>query len=77
MTTTGPNSSSRTVCIDMLVLREMHTQVLEKPFWYLDGKKAPDDQDEDHTFSKRLQHLYQRFTERISSYPLYPFTGAI
>lgn len=61
------------VFLEALVMRQIHTQFFENPFWYLDGKIATDDQEGDTTFAARLQHLYRKFQESMSRCPFTPF----
>ncbi|KAL4928831.1 uncharacterized protein BDV17DRAFT_291158 [Aspergillus undulatus] len=46
---------------ELLIYLTVHEQFFDRPFWYLDGKKGPDDQGEDPEFADRLQYLIERF----------------
>ncbi|KAH8424045.1 uncharacterized protein LDX57_001801 [Aspergillus melleus] len=50
------------VLLTALVYQDLHVRMIEHPFWYLDGKGAQD-QAEDDTFGERLEYLYERFLE--------------
>lgn len=55
------------IFLETLILRKIHIQLFEAPFWYLDGKLAPDGDgnDRDETFPPRLQRLYERFLKSM------------
>lgn len=45
-----------------MVFQDLHRRVIERPFWYLDGKSCRD-QEGDGTFGERLEYLYGKFLE--------------
>ena len=57
------------IFLETLILRRIHNQFFETPFWYLEGKLAEDDNDGDESFSRRLQYLYKKFLESTCRCP--------
>ncbi|PKY05837.1 hypothetical protein P168DRAFT_131367 [Aspergillus campestris IBT 28561] len=47
----------------VLIEKDIVTKMYDNPFWYLDGKKGPDDEEGDETFGQRLKYLLDRFVE--------------
>ncbi|PLB53151.1 hypothetical protein P170DRAFT_473028 [Aspergillus steynii IBT 23096] len=43
-----------------MVFQDLHNRIIERPFWYLDGKSARDETGDD-TFGERLEYLYGKF----------------
>ncbi len=46
---------------ELLIHLAIHERFFERPFWYLDGKRGPDDPNEDPEFGTKLQYLFERF----------------
>ncbi|KAI9043724.1 uncharacterized protein KD926_003075 [Aspergillus affinis] len=46
------------VFLTALIFQDLHSMMIEHPFWYLDGKNARD-QTENDTFGERLEYLYE------------------
>ncbi|RAL10361.1 uncharacterized protein BO97DRAFT_349687 [Aspergillus homomorphus CBS 101889] len=44
-----------------MINKSLFTHFVNRPFWFLDGKRAETDKDGDPFFSERLQYLYQRY----------------
>ncbi|PYH98707.1 hypothetical protein BO71DRAFT_480207 [Aspergillus ellipticus CBS 707.79] len=45
-----------------ILIKTVYEDIFQTPFWYMDGKKGPDSE-EDSEFSQKLQYLFERFYE--------------
>ncbi|GKZ37383.1 hypothetical protein AbraIFM66950_008904 [Aspergillus brasiliensis] len=48
---------------EAMIYKTIFTQLLEKPFWFLDGKRDATDETGDLSFPERLQYLFERYYE--------------
>ncbi|KAL4875101.1 hypothetical protein BJY04DRAFT_224298 [Aspergillus karnatakaensis] len=61
----APNAAGRfgIVLGELLLYLAVNAYFFQNPFWYMDGKKGPDDSDGDPSFSRKFNYLYERFLE--------------
>ena len=54
--------------LQVMIEKDIVTKMYDNPFWYLDGKKGPDDEVGDRTFGPRLKYLLDRFVDGMCAF---------